>query len=108
MNFYQSKCYAHAKSGCLPFGSLLIIERRQSAATAWWAARPSAVSARISDANAGQRQAELPQTSTKGWLHAWSKRQGKVLPLCFVHQPNCAFQRTLTRSFASATPCGRR
>lgn len=33
---------------------------------------------------------------------------GKVLPLYFAHRPNCALQRTLTRSFASATPCGRR
>ena len=36
------------------------------------------------------------------------ERQRKVHPLCFAHQPNCAFQRTLTHSFASAMPYGRR
>jgi hypothetical protein len=78
-------------------------------AIAKWAARPSAASARISGAHACQRQAESQQIEQQGLASMQrSERQGKVLPLCFAHRPNWAFQRTLTRSFASATPYGRR
>ena len=78
-------------------------------AAAKWAVRPSAASARISDAHARQRQAESQQIKHQGLASMQrSERQGKVLPLCFAHRPNCAFQRTLIRSFASVMPYGRR
>jgi hypothetical protein len=78
-------------------------------AVARWAARPSAASAQISGAHARQRQAESQQIEQQGLASMQrSERQGKAFPLCFAHRPNCAFQRTLTRSFASATPYGRR
>jgi hypothetical protein len=77
-------------------------------AVAKWAARPSAASAPISGANAASvRQNRIKQTPRVGFMQR-SERQGKVCPLCFAHRPNWALQRTLTRSFASATPCGRR
>ena len=78
-------------------------------ATAKWAARPPAVSAPKEQClrlKASGRSQQIKQQGLASMQRF--ERQGKVLPLCFAHRPNCAFQRTLIRSFASATPYGRR
>ena len=124
---------AHAQSGCLSSGSPLTKLLRQSATCHCLAGRLSFGSQRNIEQHQSathHRQVDCPSVggqrtnqrcrrpSASGRITAnrnkkvgamqRSEHQGKAHPLYFAHRPNCALQRTLTRSFASAMPYGRR